>query len=272
MMTTTGKAYPAAAVSDGLTGRQIGTIVILALVLIIVIALIGVILHIRKKIRRFSSTMFGTPDLIDGLQQAGIRDTERPRSVSAMTGILAPRIRNDFPEMNIPEAIGRAKNVLLSYLRGVTENDPACLQEGNSELRNRLANHIADLNSRDQKERFDNPHIHRAEISNYRQEKGRSCITFQAALECIHTVTDAGGKIIRGSDKLKYQTRYNVEMIYIQDRTIVENELDGAIAVNCPNCGAPLEMRGSNKCRYCGAPVIEVNLYAWSFSSVEEVI
>ena len=255
-----------------MTAKQIGTIIILVLVLIIVIALIVLVLSIRKKVRRFSHRMFGTPDLAEGLEQAGIRETERPRSVSAMTGILTPKIRADFPEMNVPEAIGRAKNVLLSYLRGVTERNTACLQEGNSELKNQLENHIADLDSRNLKERFDNPHIHRAEISDYRREKGRSIITFQAALECIHTIRNNDGKLVKGDEKLKYQTRYNVQMIYIQDRTIVENELDGAIAVNCPNCGAPLEMRGSSKCRYCGAPVIEVNLYAWSFASVEEVI
>ncbi|MBR3735145.1 MAG: zinc-ribbon domain-containing protein, partial [Lachnospiraceae bacterium] len=60
-------------------------------------------------------------------------------------------------------------------------------------------------------------------------------------------------------------------MIYIQDRSIVENDLDGAIAVKCPNCGAPLSRRGAHKCEYCGSPVIEVNMYAWSFSTVEEV-
>ncbi len=257
--------------AGGLTGKQIGTIVILVLALIVVASVIGVILYIRKKVRRFSSKMFGNSDLLEGLQQAGIRDTERPRSVSAMTGILMPKIKNDFPEMNAPEMIDRAKNVLLSYLRGVTERNTACLQEGNSELRNQLENHISELDSRQLRERFDDPHIHRAEISNYRNEKGRSIITFQAALECIHTIRDLGGKLVKGDDKLKYQTRYNVEMIYIQDRTWAENELDGAVAVSCPKCGAPLAMRGAKKCTYCGAPVIEINMYAWSFSSVEEV-
>ncbi len=255
-----------------MNAKQIADIIILVLLLVLVIALIGLILYIRKKTRAFSRKVFGTPDLAEGLKQAGIRDTERPRSVSAMTGLLAPKIKADFPEMNPPEMINRAKNVLLSYLRGVTERNKACLQEGNSELKNQLENHIANLDAQGLKERFDNPYIHRAEISDYRQDKGRSVITFQAALECIHTIKNSDGKIVKGNAELKYQTRYNVEMIYIQDRDIVENELDGAIAVNCPNCGAPLSMRGAKKCRYCGAPVIEVNMYAWSFSSVEEVL
>ena len=76
-----------------MTAKQIGTIIILVLVLIIVIALLVLVLSLRKKVRRFSNKMFGTPDLAEGLEQAGIRETERPRSVSAMTGILTPKIR-----------------------------------------------------------------------------------------------------------------------------------------------------------------------------------
>jgi hypothetical protein len=253
-----------------MSGEQIGTIVILVLVLIIVIAVVGLVLYARQRIRKFSRSVFGTPDIIAGLNQAG-QEAEGPRSVSAMTRVITPRIKADFPEMNVPEMISRARNVLLSYLRGVTDRNPGCLQEGNSELRNRLENHIGELNSRELKERYDNPHIHQIEIADYRMENGRNVIRFQAALECMFTVRDKDGKLVRGSEQVKSQKKYNVEMIYIQDRSIVENDLDGAIAVNCPNCGAPLSMRGAHKCIYCDAPVIEVNMYAWSFSSVEEV-
>ena len=253
-----------------MSGEQIGKIVILALGLILVIAVIGLVLYLRHKVRKFSKAVFGTPDLVEGLNQTG-QEMEAPRSVSAMTRLMTPRIKADFPEMNVPEMIDRAKNVLLSYLRGVTDCNPGCLQEGNSELRNRLENHIEELRSRGLKERYDDPHIHQIEIADYRMENGRNIIRFQAALECVFTVKDESGKLVKGREQIKSQKKYNVEMIYIQDRSIVENDLDGAIAVKCPNCGAPLTMRGAHKCIYCDTPVIEVNMYAWSFSSVEEV-
>jgi hypothetical protein len=253
-----------------MSGEQIGTIVILVLVLIIVIAVIGLIIYARNRVRKFSKAMFGTPDIVKGMNQVG-QEIQPPRSVSAMTRLMAPRIKADFPEMNVPEMISRAKNVLLSYLRGVTDSNVGLLQEGNSELRNRLENHIEELKSRELKERFDDPHVHQIEIADYRMENGRNTIRFQAALEAMHTVRDKDGKLVNGNDRVKSQLKYNIEMIYIQDRSIVENDLDGAIAVKCPNCGAPLSMRGAHKCEYCGSPVIEVNMYAWSFSTVEEV-
>ena len=73
------------------------------------------------------------------------------------------------------------------------------------------------------------------------------------------------------SQKYKYQTKYNVDLIYIQDRNRVEHERDNALGVNCPNCGAPLSSLGAKVCEYCGTPVIEINIHAWSFSNIDEV-
>ena len=97
-------------------------------------------------------------------------------------------------------------------------------------------------------------------------------VTFQSSLECFHYTTDLGDNSVKdGSKEYKYQTRYNVDLIYIQDRNKVENELDHALGINCPNCGAPLSTLGAKVCEYCGTPVVTVNLYAWTFNNVEEV-
>ncbi|MBR6849734.1 MAG: hypothetical protein IKM88_05815, partial [Lachnospiraceae bacterium] len=67
-----------------MSGEQIGTIVILVLVLILVITVVGLILYARKRVRNFSRMVFGTPDIVAGLNMAG-QEAEGPRSVSAMT-------------------------------------------------------------------------------------------------------------------------------------------------------------------------------------------
>ena len=74
-----------------------------------------------------------------------------------------------------------------------------------------------------------------------------------------------------GSKEYKYQTRYNVDLVYIQDRNLVEDERDFALGVNCPNCGAPLSSLGAKVCAYCDTPLIEINIHAWSFVNVSEV-
>ena len=54
----------------------------------------------------------------------------------------------------------------------------------------------------------------------------------------------------------------------IQD--MVENQEDAGLALNCPNCGAPLPGLGAKKCIYCDTPIVEYNLRIWNFSRVEE--
>ena len=54
----------------------------------------------------------------------------------------------------------------------------------------------------------------------------------------------------------------------IQD--MVENQEDAGLALNCPNCGAPLPALGAKKCIYCDTPIVEYNLRIWNFSRVEE--
>ena len=54
----------------------------------------------------------------------------------------------------------------------------------------------------------------------------------------------------------------------IQD--MVENQEDAGLALNCPNCGAPLPGLGAKKCIYCDTPIVEYNLRIWNFSRGEE--
>ena len=82
---------------------------------------------------------------------------------------------------------------------------------------------------------------------------------------------DMQGRRIYGSETNWEQSRYNIELVYIQDREIVEKDVDGLEGRNCPNCGAPLTHIGSKNCRYCGTPIVEYNIKVWTFSSVKEV-
>ena len=66
-------------------------------------------------------------------------------------------------------------------------------------------------------------------------------------------------------------TTYNVELVYIQDQDMIENQEDAGLGLNCPNCGAPLPGLGAKKCIYCDTPIVEYNLRVWNFSRVEEV-
>lgn len=254
--------------------KYLPVILILLLILTVIIAIYIGISHLRNRAREVSRALFGTSDITKAAKQMKQEYSTTPRSVSAMTSLLLPKIVSDFPNFQYDEMKDRAENTLTSYLRAVTEANPSLLQDGNSELKNQLENQIQMLAAQEQQEHYQQIKIHRTEISQYKKTAGRCIITFQSALECYHYITNTAvpsATPIEGSQTYKYQTKYNVDLIYIQDRSLIENELDHALGVNCPNCGAPLSSLGAKVCDYCGTPVIEINIHAWSFSSIDEV-
>jgi len=244
--------------------------IFLILVLIVILAIFCGILYVRHKAKEFSRTIFGTEDLSDGIRQMKREYASTPKSVSGMTNLLLPKIVSDFPDFEYDEMKERAENTLTQYLRAVTQKNTAVLTDGNTELKQQLENHIQMLSIKGLWEHFDQIKIHRTEIHQYKKADGRCIITFQSALECFHYITDTSS-VIEGSKEYKYQTKYNTDLIYIQDRNLLENELDHALGINCPNCGAPLSSLGAKKCEYCGTPVIEINIHAWSFSDIKEM-
>lgn len=250
--------------------KYIPIIIILILILAIIIAIYCGVNYIKRKTREFSRQVFGTSDITQAAEKMRQDYATTPKSVSAMTSLLLPKIVSDFPDFQYDEMKERTNNVLTGYLRAVTERNADLLNDGNTELKQQLSNHIQMLSARDMQEHFDQIRIHRTEINQYRKTEGRCIITFQSSLECYHYITDASQHIVDGSKEYKYQTKYNTDLIYIQDRNLVENELDYALGVTCPNCGAPLSSLGAKVCDYCGTPVIEINIHAWSFSNIEE--
>lgn len=249
--------------------RLIAIIVILILLLILAGIIYYAYIRIRNKVRETSRMLFGTSDLAEGVRSMELEAATTPKSVSSATGLYLPAIMRDFPDFHYDEMKTRGENVLISFLRGVDARNVGLLTEGTSELKDRLTLRIAMLDRQEQREHFENIKIHRTEIHQYRKTKGRCSIILQSAVEYIH-FTEKNGEILKGRRDQREQSKYNVELIYIQDRELVENLGDAGLAMNCPNCGAPLPSLGAKKCAYCDSPVVEFNIRTWNFASVEE--
>lgn len=255
----------------GSAGPKITTIIILVLLLLLCGSIYAGYRFITHKTREISRTLWGTDSLAQGVEQMKREYASTPKSLSAMTSLLLPKIVADFPDFEYDEMRERAQNVLLSYLRAIEAKNTSLITDGTAELKEEASNRIASLESKGLQERFGQMKIHRTEISQYRRTKGRCVITFQSAIEYYHTIEDTAGNVTEGSREYKFQTKYNVDMVYIQDRSLVENELDHALGINCPNCGAPLSKLGAKVCEYCGTPVIEINIHAWSFVNIDQI-
>lgn len=252
----------------------IGIIIVLCLSLILVLVIgIGIYMEYRKihnTVSSYSRTIFGTDDPIEGMKKVEMENASTPKSVASATSLYLPQIMKDFPEFHYEEMKTRAENVLVSYLRSIDSSNSSMLTEGMEELRESLRMRIQMLQNRDSKEHFQRINVHRTEINQYRKEKGRCSVVMQSSVEYIHYV-EKEGKVVEGRKDLKEQARYNVEVVYIQDRDVVENVLDAGLGLNCPNCGAPLPGLGAKKCIYCDTPIVEFNLRVWNFSSVKEL-
>lgn len=250
------------------------TLILLIVMLVLLLIVIGAIYYgvykLKQKTRQFSRQVFGTDSLMEGFEQIEAEYAVTPKSVSAMTSLYLPKITRDFPEFSYDEMKEKAQNVLTSFLLSVNDFNPGKLTEGNSELKNKLENTIAILKNKDQREHFDNIKIHRTEISGYTKKSGRCIITMQTSVQYYHYITDNSGKVISGSKDVLFQSKYETDLIYIQDRALVEGNLGDAEGLNCPNCGAPITNLGSKFCEYCGTGVVTYNIHVWSFSDVRE--
>ena len=239
------------------------------------IAVVGVIGYtiyrrVSRTVQSYSPMIFGTNNPVEGMKKVELENANTPKSVSSATSLYLPQIMRDFPEFHYDEMKTRAENVLTSYLRGIDGMNASLLEEGTEELKDSLRQRIQMLQNRECREYFQRRHIHRTEINQYRKIKGRCSIVLQSAVESIHYV-ERDGKLVEGHSDMKEQTRYNVEVSYIQDRDTVENLEDSGLGLNCPNCGAPLMSLGAKKCPYCDTPVVEFNIRVWNFTAVKEV-
>lgn len=253
-----------------MSASMIGIIVILVLALIVIGCIAYGVWKVKHAVENFSRQAFGTSDIREGLKQVEEEYASTPKSVSAMTSLYLPKIKKDFPEFQYDEMKVRAENALTSYLMAVDSMNKGALKEGNRELLDKLEMRIEMLKGSGKREHYKDIKIHRTEISNYKKRNGRCIITFQTSLQYYYTLKEENGKLLEGSDEMLTQSKYNTDVIYIQDRELVEDERDLSLGLNCPNCGAPIAGTGSKVCEYCGTPIVELNIYAWSFSNITE--
>ncbi len=250
-------------------------VLVLILIILLVVCVAGFIVYRKVKevtgtVKQYSNAFFGTDNPIEGMKRVEMEGSNVPKSVSGATNLYLPQIMRDFPEFHLDEMKSRVENVLVSYLRSIDESDASILTEGMDELKSELAMRINMNRDRGVQENFQRINVHQTEIYQYRKASGRCSVVFQTAVEYLHFVKK-DGRIVEGREDLKTQSKYNIELVYIQDRETVKNIGESGLGLNCPNCGAPLESLGAKVCKYCDTPVVEFNIKTWGFASVKEV-
>ncbi len=239
------------------------------LIIIVVLAAVGGISYGLMRLKSFTNdAAFVVSALKDGLEEQAAELEHAPKSVNGMTSLCLPRITKDFPAFNWYEFRQKAENMLKSALRAVTNEDISLLTDASFDLRNQVALEIASNRDNGMKEVYQNIDIHQTEIATYRKQGGTCVITLQTSIGYIHYIEDHG-EITEGSKTVMQQTRYNIELQYIQDTTKVAAG-ETAIGTTCPNCGAPITSVGQKTCPYCGLAVTEININTWALNRYSE--
>ena len=221
--------------------------------------------------RKIGAVLYSARVLGKVLEQQADRLEETPKSVSGMTKVFLPQIQRDFPEFNWKEFQQKTENMVKSALRAIDARDEALLVDASEELRRQIGFKVAELKGSGQRESFRNITVHQTEIAHYQKEGGTCAILVQSAVGCLHYTENAAGELVSGSRERRVQTKYNTELVYIQDAALLQ---DGATAVGltCPNCGAPVTRLGSKFCEYCGSGLREISVRVWSINKITEIL
>lgn len=259
-------------IAGGNLGMSTYELIKLLIVLLAISAAgIGVMTVYRNGKRKLNAMLNPITEILSiasKLHKEGELFDEEPKSVAAMTRIFEPQIMRDFPEFSWEEFKHKSENMLVSALLAISAENPARLVESSEDIKKQVVNMIEDNRARGISETYSDITIHQTEIANYQKMNGKCVITIQSAVGALYCKMQ-DGKLIRGDKKYKTQSKYNVELVYIQDKELAGEGT--AMGTVCPQCGAPIKRLGSKFCEYCGAGVVPINIRVWSLHKFYEV-
>ena len=244
-----------------------GFLLILILLIAMIVGVLILYFYIRQRVSSFSQALFGTESLVRGLKQQEEQLAATPKSVSGMTRIFLPQITADFPEFSLPEFIHKSENQLKGALNAIDTEGIGLLSQAAGDLKEQIRIRIEQNKQSGIRERFQNIRIHQTEVSNYQKLGGSCVITLQSAVEYYYAREIAGSS---GEAPKRIQTKYNLELMYVQDETLIGDHVTGR-STTCPQCGAPVNRLGHKKCEYCGSYVEAINIRTWSLTKISEV-
>lgn len=224
----------------------------------------GLGVWIRNRVRQVA-------DIISTVKNAQLDLlAEKPRSVSGMTSIYLPQIERDFPGFNYPVLRQKAENTLRELLLSLDSGRAAELDDASPELREQVRLRIEDNHAAGREEHYRDIILHQTEIARYEKREGRCIITLQSAVGYRYYVLE-GDRVTDGTRERDTQTKYNLELHYVQDVSQLAESFSTAIGVTCPNCGAPVSALGDKKCAYCGSGIIPVEDRVWKINRYERI-
>ena len=262
---------------DVMDPNLIGLIIAGVLFAAPVVIVLYIIIKIRMKLRRFekdAGIKLRADDFIRDLKSSDITASS-PASLNGMDSVYVPRINRDYPQLQISAVYPQVETFVKTYLD--------CIESGNTEaldkltispaLVDRAGQIIEDMNSQGKQVFYDNIVIHKTVISEYVKEHGMVIIRFQAAVGYKNFVLDSKGKVISGSREKTQETVYEVSYANVINSELARQsgEID-VLAIECPNCGAPIRRGSVTVCEFCKTEFhnLTEDVFSWTFTDIKE--
>ena len=192
------------------------------------------------------------------------------KSISGMTELLEPKIRNDFDDFHASELFNLNNKNLKAIFNALEERTIEHIEDDRSFdlIKANLYEQIQDMIGNDIEETYDSVRINKNTIKSYENKDGSAYIEVNTSLSYFYTTTN---KKKRNYDKFRKETRYTTRYILVYDEERFDTN-KVSYAVNCPNCGAPVPTKGDTTCKFCGSHVEGVdfktiNLKGWKLIS-----
>lgn len=233
---------------------------ILGLFFITLIIVCITVLILISKIKTFTQRNLGISnfaELNDLIEKSEIEVENTPKSLTSMESIYLPKIKKDFPNLNVNELKRIAEKFIIEFLNSCESGDTLDDSYMSDKIKVLLQSKIEDYNK--ENIHFDSIKIHRTVIGNYEYGDGIITILFNTSLE-YYTYKS-------GESRKKVQDRFKTEFIYVIDNNKVGN-VKKSIGLNCPNCGAPVKKVGHKTCDYCGAGVVDIVKKNWILNNL----
>jgi hypothetical protein len=231
----------------------------------------AVVLAARRQLMRLRSVLPAalTGRLMQELNTGNINlQNQEPVSLSGMDRIFTPQIQADFPELNLDELKKRAERLAFTTLVAIDARDTGRLSESHELYLAQVKQYLERLKALGQLEQYGEITIHRVVVSDYQKREGTCRIRFQLAVGAQYRKADKDGRLMAGQNTIT-QFKVEIEALYVQNKDHPGSLVSSALAVNCPNCGAPVPSLGEKRCQFCGSAIEPINNKVWTFSRFE---
>ena len=198
-----------------------------------------------------------------------IKETSRKKEKDTVQEILLNNIKENNPDFSRVNFLNSANVLIKELLYTNTELELEKLKDFfRLSLYKKIERRINFLNQNNKFDEYENIRILDSQILKY-EDNGVEFIEVGVTANLIEYIKDNNTQeIIAGNEKKYVNNRYIITFVkneFVDEKEKIEQR------VNCPYCGAPIEIAEIGKCDYCGT-FVRCGDFKWRITNIRQII